>query len=356
MSGDNDELASDYREALRAYLASPDEAGRAQADDLGHRAVAEHLGLIDFLAIHRAAVADLMTAAAPPPTVTAAIDFFSESLGIFDMAHRGYWEVQERAAVEREIAENLQRSLLPQDLPAVPGLEVAVRYLPAGPRATIGGDWYDVVEPPGGHAALVVGDVMGHGVTQAAVMGQLRLGFRAYLAEGHSLPQVVRHTDRLLHALGETHTATLALVEVALVEHDDGAPGGDGHGACLRVLLAGHPPPLHIGADGTAAFVDGAHGRLLGLPGTVERALDAPYPIGPGDLVLLYTDGLLEDRERAGEAGTEALAEVTDGFTGSPELLCDLVLAALVGEDCGDDVCLLAARVTGEAGAAATPR
>jgi serine phosphatase RsbU (regulator of sigma subunit) len=346
MTADYDALASDYREALGAYLASTDEAGRARAYELGHRAVAARLGLIDFLAIHRAAVADLLATSASPEAITTAIDFFSESLATFDMAHRGYWEAQERAAVEREIAESLQRSLLPQDLPEVSGLEVAVRYLPAGPRATVGGDWYDVVEPHGGTAALVVGDVMGHGVTQAAVMGQLRLGFRAYLAEGHALPDVVRHTDRLLQALGDTHTATLALVEVALANRDGGR--SDEHGACLRVLLAGHPPPVHIDARGRAAFVEGTHDRLLGLPGTVERSLGPAHPVAPGDLVLLYTDGLLENRERAGEKGSDALAAATDGFAGSPDELCDTVLEALVRDDCGDDVCLLAARIAAD--------
>jgi serine phosphatase RsbU (regulator of sigma subunit) len=350
MTAGRDALAADYRAALGAYLASPDEAGRARAYDLGHRAVAARLGLIEFLGIHREAIIAVVAPELTPERLTTAIDFFSEGLTTFDMAQRGYWEAQERAALERDITESLQRSLLPQDLPVVPGLDVAVRYLPAGRHATVGGDWYDVVEQPGGTVALVVGDVMGHGVTQAAVMGQLRLGFRAYLAEGHPLPDVVRHTDRLLHAQGQTHTATLALVEV-----DNGGPGGGrGGGACLRVLRAGHPPPLHVAATGEAVFLEGGHDRLLGLPGVVERSLAAPHPVGDGDVVLLYTDGLLEDRERAGERGIDGLLEVVDGFTGDPDELCDAVVDALVGEDCGDDVCLLAARVSGTAGACAS--
>jgi serine phosphatase RsbU (regulator of sigma subunit) len=344
MTAGRDALAADYRAALAAYLASPDETGRASAYDLGHRAVTARLGLIEFVGIHREAITALVTPEPTPEGITTAIDFFSESLATFDMAQRGYWEAQERSALEREITESLQRSLLPQELPAVPGLDVAVRYLPAGRHATVGGDWYDVVEQPGGSVALVVGDVMGHGVTQAAVMGQLRLGFRAYLAEGHPLPDVVRHTDRLLHAQGETHTATLALVEV-----DGAGTAGAGRGACLRVLRAGHPPPLHVAATGEAVFLEGGHERLLGLPGVVERSLDAPRPVGEGDLVLLYTDGLLEDRERAGERGVDVLLEVAAGFTGDPDGLCDTVVGALVSEDCGDDVCLLAARVTGAA-------
>ncbi len=338
-AGDSD-LAEDYRAALAQYLRAADEAGRSRAYDLGHRAVEERVGLIEFIGIHRDAVNALVVPKPKPHNVCAAIDFFTESMSTFDMAQRGYWEAQERAVIERDIAVSLQRSLLPKELPLAPGLEVAVRYLPAGQHAMIGGDWYDVVQLAEGKLALVVGDVMGHGVPQAAVMGQLRLGFRAYLAEGHSLPDVVRHTDTLLLALDGSHTATLALVVVDLTAVDGAAA------ATVEVLRAGHPPPLHVGADGRARFLEASHDRLLGLPDTVERVLGEPLPVAAGDMVLLYTDGLLDTRERAGERGTDALQAVAEGFDGGPDELCDAVIEALVGDKCSDDVCLLAARLS----------
>jgi serine phosphatase RsbU (regulator of sigma subunit) len=286
---ERDGIAAAYRDALGAYLRAPDESGRARAYALGHRAVEAEMGLLDLVGIHRAAVMEVVSGAAAcdrgdrPSVVAAAVDFLAESLTTYEMAQRGYHEAQERAARAHDIALTLQRSLLPVDLPVPPGVELAVRYLPAGRHGDVGGDWYDVVSLGEARVALAVGDVMGHGIRQAAVMGQMRLGMRAYLLEDHPIDEVVRRTDTLLQSLGDLQTATVVLGEIDLA-----VPS-------FRLVNAGHPPPVLVDPAGRAGFVSGPHGRLLGLGGD-----DCAWPVGgPGDFrpdscVLMYTDGLLE--------------------------------------------------------------
>lgn len=344
MSAGPDELADAYRDALAAYVASPDEGGRAQAYALGHRAVELHVGLLDLVAIHRLAMADCLAAA--PATVArvgAAMDFLVESLSTFEMAQRGYREAQQRAAVAHDIALTLQRSLLPTDLPVPPGLDVAVRYVPAGRQVAAGGDWYDVVPLDGSQVGLVVGDVMGHGIHQAAVMGQLRLGLRAYLLEGHPIDQAVVRTDRLLRSLGGRQTATLVLGVVDTEAHT------------LALASAGHPPPLLVEpGGGDARFVTGGHGPLLGLADAADRPVHGPVAIAPGSRLLMYTDGVLEQHERAGRDASEDLRSAAGGEVGSADALCDRVTAAMIAGEPGDDVCLLAVELLGSAGAEAT--
>jgi serine phosphatase RsbU (regulator of sigma subunit) len=333
--GRRDGIAAAYREALASYVRAPDERGRALAYALGHRAVEDEVGLLELVGIHRDAVVDVV---GPDPTrdsLVAAIDFLSESLSTFEMAQRGYREAQERAAIAHDIALTLQRSLLPAELPVPPGIDLAVRYLPAGRRVEVGGDWYDVVPLGPGRAALVVGDVMGHGIRQASVMGQMRLGMRAYLLEDHPLDDVARRTDLLLQSVGDLQTATVVLVAV------------DMHGPEFHLLNAGHPPPLLIDPSGRATQVVGGHGRLLGLGDNVEWPVHGPEVIGEGTTILLYTDGLLEASERAGRDPFADLLASADGFCGSPDELCDRVTGEMVDDEPGDDICLLAARVVG---------
>jgi serine phosphatase RsbU (regulator of sigma subunit) len=336
-----DDLAGGYRVALAAYVRSPDEAGRARAYALGHRAVELHVGLLDLVAIHRLAMADcLAEGPATGARVGAAMEFLAESLSTFEMAQRGYREAQQRAAVAHDIALTLQRSLLPTDLPVPAGLDVAVRYVPAGRDVAAGGDWYDVVPLDGTLVGLVVGDVMGHGIDQAATMGQLRLGLRAYLLEGHPIDQTVARTDRLLRSLGGGRTATLVLGVVDTDTHT------------VTLASAGHPPPLLVepGAGG-ARYLTGGHGQLLGLAGTPDRPVHGPVTIAPGSRLLMYTDGVLEQHERAGRDAAEELRRAAGGEVGGAEELCDRVSAAMIDGEPGDDVCLLAAEVLGSAGA-----
>jgi serine phosphatase RsbU (regulator of sigma subunit) len=327
------DLATEYRAALVAYVGAPDETGRARAYELGHRAVVAEVGLLDLVAIHRLAVDDLMSEEATVARVVASLEFLAESLSTFEMAQRGYREAQERAALAHDIALTLQRSLLPSDLPVPDGLEIAVRYLPAGPDVEVGGDWYDVVPLGGRRVGLVVGDVMGHGIHQAAVMGQMRLGLRAYLLEDHSIDEVVHRTDTLLRSLGGTRTATMVLGVVDL---------GEG---TMALANAGHPPPVLVGPDGAARYVTGGHGRMLGLVEGAARPVHGPDAIAEGSCVLMYTDGLLERHERAGSDSPALLCQAIRGFAGSPEELCDHVTDVMVDGVPSDDVCLLAVKL-----------
>ena len=146
----------------------------------------------------------------------------------------------------------LQRTLLPSELPAVAGLEVASRYVPAA-GTSLGGDWYDVFELPESRIALAVGDVVGHGVTAAAVMAQLRTALRAYAAEGHDAASVVSSVDHLMWQLGPSAMTTLVYVVLDPLEET------------LEVVNAGHLPPLLIDPDGEARFVSLEGGLPLGI-------------------------------------------------------------------------------------------
>jgi serine phosphatase RsbU (regulator of sigma subunit) len=328
-----DDIAAQYRAALVAYVHEPDEAGRACAYDLGHRAVEARVGLLELIEIHRRALADFVTESPTRGLIVTSIEFLTESLSTFEMAQRGYREAQERAAVAHDIALTLQRSLLPAELPVPAGLELAVRYLPAGPSVEVGGDWYDVVSLDGTQVALVVGDVMGHGIPQAAVMGQMRLGLRAYLIEKHPIDDVVRRTDTLLESLGGLHTASLVLgvIDVAAIT--------------LSLANAGHPPPVLVRPTGDVQYLTGGHGRLLGLRGAADRPVLGPIDVARGSCLLMYTDGLLEHCERAGADPFERLCGAVEGFAGSPDELCDHVIRAMVDDEPGDDICLLAVKV-----------
>jgi len=239
---------------------------------------------------------------------------------------------------QRGVVEVLQRSLVPEELPTVPGLALAARYFPAVRRGGIGGDWYDAFTVGRGGIALVVGDVMGHGIRQAAVMGQMRLGLRAYLLEEHPIDEVVRRTDALLQHLGNMHTATLVLGVVDLTT------------PALCLANAGHPPPVLVDPAGDAAYVTGGHGRLLGLAEPADRPVHGPAEIAPGTCVLMYTDGLLESHERAGNDGYALLHKTVHGFVGTPDELCDRVTDAMVDDAPSDDICLLAAKVVARPG------
>jgi PAS domain S-box-containing protein len=250
-----------------------------------------------------------------------------------DIHERKTMEAELREVYEREhtIAETLQRSLLPERLPRIDGLELAARYLPAGRGAAIGGDWYDVLERPDGKVALVVGDVVGHGLRAAATMGQLRNAFRAYgLAEG-SPAEVMGRVNRLMMSGEEEGMATVLYMVL------------DREGGEVCFASAGHPPPLVL-EPGGARFLEGGRSVPIGAidPGTFREETAA---IAPGGAVLLYTDGLVERRDVALEARLAALADAAARAPAGLEGLCDAVLAGVVGEHMpGDDVALLAVR------------
>ncbi|WP_181449173.1 SpoIIE family protein phosphatase [Nonomuraea aridisoli] len=236
--------------------------------------------------------------------------------------------------VQRRIAETMQRHLI-SPLPAIEELEMAARYQPAPRGSRVGGDWYDAFPLPGGLTALVIGDVTGHDLQAAADMSQIRNMLRTMAwAERTSPSQVVARLDEALPHIAGDLMATLVLALAKRCEHGRW---------WLRWTSAGHPPPLLVGDDGGAVFLEGAEGLLLGTGLSLERT-DADALIPPGGTVLLYTDGLIENREASLDDGMSRLRRHAAALAGLslPEF-CDEILDRM-RNDVMDDVALLALR------------
>lgn len=232
---------------------------------------------------------------------------------------------------EHAIAKRLQRSLLPVELPRVPGLSTAARYRPGGAGTEVGGDWYDAIALPRGRLLLVMGDVAGRGIEAASMMGQLRSAIRAYALEDAEPAAVLERLNAFQLGLG---TETMATVVLAAMTEDGGS---------VTVASAGHPPPLVLGPDRAARWLTGPRGVPIG-------ALDAPRyeqvreALEPGSTLVLYTDGLVEQR---GEDLREGLGRLEASVVDGPadlEALCDHVLERAGGEPGSDDVTLLVLR------------
>ncbi|SFT51194.1 Serine phosphatase RsbU, regulator of sigma subunit [Geodermatophilus amargosae] len=249
----------------------------------------------------------------------------------------GRLEDERRAAsVARNLAESLQRSMLTEP-PHRPGLDVAVRYRPAAREAEVGGDWYDVFAGGAG-TTLVIGDVTGHDVDAAAVMGQVRNLLRG-IAHAVSGPpsRVLGTLDRALADLG---VSTLVTAVLACV----GPAAEGGGGRSLTWSTAGHPPPLLVPPAGRPRLLDRAGGLLLGVrPGALRTDVEETLP--PGSTVVLYTDGLVERRDADLDAGLARLLDAAADLPGRPaDDVCDALLSRLA-PDRSDDVALLALRV-----------
>ncbi|WP_432824815.1 SpoIIE family protein phosphatase [Dactylosporangium sp. CA-092794] len=230
---------------------------------------------------------------------------------------------------QASIAGELQRALLPAELPEVAGLRHAARYLPWTHGADVGGDWYDVIPLGGDVVAIVIGDVVGHNATAAAIMGQVRNALRAYAAERHSPAVVMQRVNRLLLDLQPDAVATCCYLELHLAE------------GTATAVLAGHPPPvLRTAADtGTLAL---RAGPPLGVSADV-RFNETTFLVPGGANVLLYTDGLVEDRRYHLDDG---LADLCDAVRAAPSTdpnrMLDHVLTAGVGpRPRSDDVALV---------------
>ncbi|CAM5638178.1 hypothetical protein SAVIM338S_06201 [Streptomyces avidinii] len=234
---------------------------------------------------------------------------------------------------EHETAVILQRSMLPQHITPPPGLEVSHRYLPASDVNEVGGDWYDVLALAGGKAALLIGDVMGHGIAAAAVMGRLAASVRALARLDLPPVRLLRQLEAVLGDLADPMLATFLYVV---------CDPATGH---CTVTRAGHPPPALVLPDGTVRLLDTPPGVPLGVGGISFTPTEFTLP--PGSLLVLYTDGLIEAR---GFDLDERLAELTR-LLADPQRqldhLCDSLITHLVPAAADDDVALLVARIGG---------
>jgi PAS domain S-box-containing protein len=238
-------------------------------------------------------------------------------------------------AREHAIAETLQRSILPDTLPRIPGLDLAVRYLPATEGANVGGDWYDAFGVGGGRIALVTGDVAGHTIASASIMGQLRSVLRAYAIDNPDPGRVLRQTNT---ALVRLLPQALASVVYAVLDLGTGE---------LMYANAGHPPPVLVAADGQAEYLGDTAGIMLGACADTEFTVGTRR-LSPGTALLCYTDGLIEHRHRDISEGLALLGETLRRCARlSAEQICASAQAAMLGTaERADDVCLLAARLT----------
>ncbi len=231
---------------------------------------------------------------------------------------------------EHDLALTLQRSFLPETLPDSYLADLAVRYLPASDHAEIGGDFYEALSTREG-LLLAVGDVAGHSLDAAMLMGQIRHALRAYAIEGHPPHDILGRLDHLLTAVRARLTLTLCIVFV------DEATG------LLHIANAGHLPPLLRTPDGNVRSLN-EHGPLLGigLPHPVSTVVEAP----PGSILVMATDGLIERRHEHLGLSLERLESALGGLPADVEEICDGLLEAFPpnGED---DIALMAVRVTG---------
>ncbi|MGY5127879.1 ATP-binding SpoIIE family protein phosphatase [Streptomyces nigrescens] len=231
-------------------------------------------------------------------------------------------------ARQREAAVTLQRSLLPQELEQPDDLCVAATYQPGGTDAAVGGDWYDVITLGAGRTALVIGDVMGRGVRAAAVMGQLRTAVRAYARLDLPPHEVLQLLDGLAAEIDASQIATCVY---AVHDPNEGR---------LVYASAGHLPILVRDPDGTVRRAAEPTGPPLGTGGWLHTS--GSVPLGPGSSAVLYTDGLVERRDKDIDHGVEALERAFAGAAGAPDIVCDRLLRSLgITATHDDDVAIL---------------
>jgi GAF domain-containing protein len=235
--------------------------------------------------------------------------------------------------LESRAAATLQRSMMPTRPPRLPGVRIAHHYMPGDRQAQVGGDWFDALQLPGGRVALIVGDVMGHGLQAAAVMGQFRTA--VITMAGLDLPpaQLLRHLDNLAHRLGTEHLATCVYAVYDPIHRT------------LTLANAGHIPPVLAGYDGRSELLQIPGGAPIGVGGVPFETVEIQVP--DGSWLVLCTDGLVEVRGQGIDAGLAALCSHVIEPQQTPEDVCAQILARVHSEDRRDDVALLVARFEG---------
>ncbi|MFE1764146.1 SpoIIE family protein phosphatase [Streptomyces angustmyceticus] len=236
---------------------------------------------------------------------------------------------------ERRTALTLQRHLMNHRPPQPTAMEIAYRYQPAQAASEVGGDWFDAIPVTGDKTALVVGDVMGSGINAAATMGQLRTTTRALADLDLDPAEVLRHLDHIAGGLDPAFATCLYAVY-------------DPHRALCRIAVAGHLPPIVVRPDRPPELLDLPTGAPLGVGGVPFE--QTTVPLRDGDLLVLYTDGLIETRDQAIDTRLDSLLELLTEPEQDLEQLCDRLLRALRDEHDHDDVALLIARVRAHEG------
>jgi serine/threonine-protein kinase RsbW len=280
------------------------------------------------------------------PSVTLALRARGRAIGWLELRDEGELsrsdlglEIASRAAIaldnallyehEREVSHTLQLGLLGGLRDTAEGVELGASYRPGTDSLDVGGDWHDAFRLPSGALALVVGDVVGHGLDAAIAMGQLRGAVRA-LAPLGSPARLLRHLDSFVETLPDAGMATIAYAEL------DPAKG------TLTYACAGHPPPLVLREDGGSHFLWNGRSPALGFPSDSRRE-EARGELRPGETLVLYTDGVVERRNESLDAGLARLATAAHAFRTQPATLVEhLPDALLAGQVQDDDVCILA--------------
>jgi anti-anti-sigma factor len=242
-------------------------------------------------------------------------------------------------------AMSLQRSLLPEKLPVLPGVELAARYLAADREQGAGGDWFDAVPLGDGRLGLVVGDVVGSGTRASAVMGQLRAVLMELLLSGSAIHEVLARLDRFVTRVPGAEATTLC---VAVLDPADGR---------LDYVCSGHPPPLVLAADGEAGYLPAGTAGPLGVVAATTPAVVQTAWLHAGDVVLLYTDGLVEGPDLPLGQGLDLLRGIAVGArthgtpsmmaAATPDRVCELTVERMTRKSHTDDVTLLAVHCTG---------
>ncbi|WP_030302336.1 SpoIIE family protein phosphatase [Streptomyces katrae] len=271
------------------------------------------------------------------------VSFSPDERSVLTTVARMLAQALQRAGVaesERELTTGLQRSMMPALGPDIPGMQIAARYVPTGGGLEVGGDWYDMIPLPSGRFALVIGDVQGHDVRAAGLMGQLRIAVRAYASEGHRPDAVLSRASRFLSGLGSSKGPN------SYEESDFGSPRFatclyvecDPETGLLEVARAGHPDPVIRMTDGTVLMRPTAGGLPLGI------VPDTDYPttrftLEPGETMMLCTDGLIETGGHDLDTGWARLRAILESETHDPgthgsdglEKLADLLVQAVHG-------------------------
>jgi serine phosphatase RsbU (regulator of sigma subunit)/anti-sigma regulatory factor (Ser/Thr protein kinase)/uncharacterized protein YigA (DUF484 family) len=319
-------LAHVYRNGRAMWIASPEEwesrfeQGFATQGDLGRCVYAVPI-VAKGEAIGALAVYFQAERGEPSAEEAELISSFAHQAGVALERARAY-------EVEHEAAMTLQRNLMPEGTGYSANVDVDGRYLPATRGVHVGGDWYDIVDRPDGTVAFAVGDIAGHGLQAAAAMGQVRSAWRALALSMTEPNAILASLDRFAGGVDGAFFSTILTLLLDPPRND------------LRYASAGHPPALVIEPDGSTRFLEGGRSVPLGLPFDLPRP-QAHEQLGPGSILVVYTDGLVERREEPLDRGLQRLAEVASRVrAGSLTEISDGLLE-LVADDRHDDVALL---------------